>query len=150
ESQTHRQMASGLSMPIGYKNGTEGNLQYAIDAMRSAHHSHNFLGIDENGVTAIIRTRGNPWGHVILRGGRSGPNYTPEKVAQGMADLRKANLPPYLMVDCSHANSSKQYQNQEKVLKSVLEQRLNGNPSLVGLLIESNLFEGAQPFQQDP
>jgi 3-deoxy-7-phosphoheptulonate synthase len=150
ESQTHRQMASGLSMPIGYKNGTEGNLQYAIDAMRSARHSHSFLGIDESGATAIIRTRGNPWGHVILRGGRSGPNYTPDKIAVAMADLRKAGLPPFLMVDCSHANSNKKYQNQELVLKSVLEQRLSGNPSLIGLLIESNLFEGAQPFQHDP
>lgn len=150
ESQTHRQMASGLSMPIGYKNGTEGNLQYAIDAMRSARHSHSFLGIDVNGVTAIIRTRGNPWGHVILRGGRSGPNYTPDKVAEAVADLRKAHLPPYLMVDCSHANSNKKFKNQEKVLKSVLDQRLAGHPSLIGLLIESNLFEGAQPFQPDP
>lgn len=149
ESQTHRQMASGLSMPIGYKNGTEGNLQYAIDAMRSARSSHSFLGINEDGVTAIVRTRGNPWGHVILRGGRSGPNYSPEKVAEAMAALRKANLPPYLMVDCSHANSNKQYRNQENVLRSVLEQRLNGNPSLVGLLVESNLCEGAQPFQSD-
>jgi 3-deoxy-7-phosphoheptulonate synthase len=149
ESQTHRQMASGLSMPIGYKNGTEGNLQYAIDAMRSAHHSHSFLGIDENGATAIVRTRGNPWGHIILRGGRSGPNYAPDKIAEAMDALRKANLPPYIMVDCSHANSNKKYQNQEKVLRSVVEQRLNGNPSLIGLLIESNLFEGAQPFQPD-
>jgi 3-deoxy-7-phosphoheptulonate synthase len=149
ESQTHRQMASGLSMPIGYKNGTEGNLQYAIDAMRSAHHAHNFLGIDENGATSIIRTRGNPWGHVILRGGRNGPNYTPEKVAEAVADLRKANLPPYIMVDCSHANSGKNFQNQERVLKSVIAQRLEGNPSLIGLLIESNLLEGNQPFHHD-
>ena len=149
ESQTHRQMASGLSMPIGYKNGTEGNLQIAIDAMRSAHHGHSFLGIDTDGRTAIIRTRGNAWGHVILRGGRSGPNYSPEKVAEAVATLRKVNLPPYLMVDCSHANSGKSFQNQENVLKSVIQQRREGNPSLVGLLIESNLFEGSQPFQQD-
>jgi 3-deoxy-7-phosphoheptulonate synthase len=150
ESQTHREMASGLSMPIGYKNGTEGNLQTAIDAMRAAHHSHTFLGMDTDGRTAIIHTRGNAWGHIILRGGRSGPNYGPEKVAEAIAALRKVDLPPYIMVDCSHANSGKSFQNQEKVLKGVLQQRLEGNPALIGLLIESNLFEGSQPFQHDP
>jgi 3-deoxy-7-phosphoheptulonate synthase len=149
ESQTHRQMASGLSMPIGYKNGTDGNLQMAIDAMKSARHSHSFLGIDTEGRTAIIRTRGNAWGHLILRGGRSGPNYSPESIAAATSALKKAGLPPYIMVDCSHANSGKSFANQEKVLKSAVEQRVQGNPSIIGLLIESNLFEGSQPFQQD-
>jgi len=146
ESQTHRQMASGLSMPIGYKNGTEGNLQYAIDAMRSARHSHSFLGIDENGATAIIRTRGNPWGHVILRGGRSGPNYMPEKVAEAMADLRKAGLPPYLMVDCSHANSSKQHERQVDVARDIAAQIAGGSRHVFGLMIESHINAGAQKF----
>jgi 3-deoxy-7-phosphoheptulonate synthase len=149
ESQTHRQMASGLSMPIGYKNGTEGNLQIAIDAMSSARHAHSFLGIDTDGRTAIIRTRGNQWGHLILRGGRSGPNYSAEQVSAAIGALKKAGLPPYLMVDCSHANSCKQFRNQEVVLKDVVRQRLEGNPALIGLLVESNLLEGGQPFQSD-
>lgn len=150
ESQTHRQMASGLSMPVGYKNSTEGNLQIAIDAMQSSRHAHSFLGIDDEGRTAIIKTRGNRWGHIILRGGRNGPNYDPQSVADATARLRKAGLPAVVMVDCSHANSNKKFQNQEVVWRSVLEQQIAGNPSLIGLLVESNLFEGSQPFVTDP
>ncbi|HSW47298.1 MAG TPA: 3-deoxy-7-phosphoheptulonate synthase, partial [Phycisphaerae bacterium] len=150
ESQTHRQMASGLSMPVGYKNSTEGNLQVAIDAMQSARHSHSFLGIDSAGRTAIIKTRGNHWGHLILRGGNSGPNYDPDNVAQASQMMRKADLPAVLMIDCSHANSGKKWQNQEKVWREALRQRLEGNPSIIGLLVESNLFEGSQPFKGDP
>ncbi|MBP7937133.1 MAG: 3-deoxy-7-phosphoheptulonate synthase [Phycisphaerae bacterium] len=150
ESQTHRQMASGLSMPVGYKNSTEGNLQVAIDAMQSARHAHSFLGIDDDGRTAIIKTRGNRWGHMILRGGRNGPNYDPKNVADATARLRKACLPAVVMVDCSHANSNKKFQNQELVWRSVLEQQITGNPSLIGLLVESNLCEGSQPFIDDP
>ena len=150
ESQTHRQMASGLSMPVGYKNSTEGNLQVAIDAMQSARHSHSFLGIDDDGRTAIIKTRGNRWGHMILRGGRNGPNYDPESVADATAKLRKARLPAVVMVDCSHANSNKKFQNQELVWRNVLEQQIAGTPSLIGLLVESNLCEGSQPFVADP
>jgi 3-deoxy-7-phosphoheptulonate synthase len=150
ESQTHRQMASGLPMPIGYKNGTEGNLQIAIDAMRSARHPQSFLGIDEKGRTAVLKTPGNHWGHLILRGGRCGANYAPDKVAVAVEVLRQAGLAPCVMVDCSHANSGKKYQNQERVLKNVIAQRVGGNHALIGLLIESNLFEGSQPFQPDP
>jgi len=149
ESQTHRQMASGLSMPIGYKNGTEGNLQIAIDAMKSARHPHNFIGINDEGHTVIIHTRGNPWGHVILRGGRTGPNYDAKNIATAMNDLQRAGMPPFVMVDCSHANSGKNFANQEIVLKDVIAQRLAGNSSIIGLLIESNLFQGNQPFQAD-
>ena len=150
ESQTHRQMASGLSMPVGYKNSTEGNLQVAIDAMQSARFPHSFLGIDEDGRTAVIKTRGNRWGHLILRGGRTSPNYDAENVAKAAASLRKASLPTVIMVDCSHANANKKYQNQEVVWRNVIEQRIQGNPMLIGLLVESNLFEGNQPFGGDP
>jgi 3-deoxy-7-phosphoheptulonate synthase len=149
ESQTHRQMASGLSMPVGYKNSTEGNLRVAIDAMQSARHAHSFLGIDSAGRTAVIQTRGNHWGHLILRGGQNGPNYGPQHVAQAMEMMRKARLPAVIMIDCSHANSGKKFKNQEKVWRSALEQRLGGNPSIIGLLVESNLFEGNQPFVGD-
>jgi 3-deoxy-7-phosphoheptulonate synthase len=150
ESQTHRQMASGLSMPVGYKNGTDGSLQAALDAMNSARRSHSFLGIDENGRTAIIDTRGNPWGHLILRGGRSGPNYDPATIAKAVEALRGADLPAGLMVDCSHANSNKRFQNQALVWRSVIEQRARGNGDLIGLMLESNLFEGNQPLGDDP
>ena len=149
QSQTHRQMASGLSMPVGYKNSTEGNLQVAIEAMQSARSPHSFLGIDSAGRTAVIKTRGNHWGHLILRGGQNGPNYDPQSVAQAMELARKAGLPAVLMIDCSHANAGKKFQNQEKVWRSAVQQRLAGNPSIIGLLVESNLFEGSQPFTAD-
>ena len=150
QSQTHRQMASGLSMPVGYKNSTEGNLQVAIEAMQSARSPHSFLGIDSAGRTAVIKTRGNHWGHLILRGGQNGPNYDPRSVAQAMELTRKAALPAVLMIDCSHANAGKKFQNQEIVWRSAVQQRLDGNPSIIGLLVESNLFEGSQPFSGDP
>jgi len=146
QSQTHRQMASGLSMPVGYKNSTEGNLQVAIEAMQSARSPHSFLGIDSAGRTAVIKTRGNHWGHLILRGGQNGPNYDPQSVAQAMELARKAGLPAVLMIDCSHANTGKKFQNQEIVWRSAMQQRMEGNPSIIGLLVESNLFEGNQPF----
>src|SRR6266702_2628910 len=115
ESQTHREMASGLSMPVGFKNATDGSLQIAIDAMTSARAPHSFLGIDQDGVTSIIRTTGNPHGHVVLRGGRLQTNYDPESIATAVAILKKAGLPSMLMVDCSHANSGKQHARQEEV-----------------------------------
>ncbi len=146
ESQTHRQMSSGLSMPVGFKNNTEGNLQIAVDAMRAARTPQSFLGIDHDGRTAIIRTRGNPWVHIILRGGRTGPNYDPASVAEATAALAAAGLPPAVMVDCSHANSGKQYQQQEAVWRDVVGQRVGGNGALIGLMLESNLFEGSQPL----
>jgi 3-deoxy-7-phosphoheptulonate synthase len=146
ESQTHREMASGLSMPIGYKNATDGSLQIAIDAMGAARQPHSFLGIDQDGVTSIVRTNGNPDGHIVLRGGRARTNYDAESIRDAEAVLRKSNLPPVLMVDCSHANSAKQFARQEDVWRSVIEQRLGGTRSLIGVMIESNLHEGSQPF----
>jgi 3-deoxy-7-phosphoheptulonate synthase len=146
ESQTHREMASGLSMPIGYKNATDGSLQIAIDAMGAARQPHSFLGIDQDGVTSIVRTNGNPDGHIVLRGGRARTNYDAESIGEAEAVLKKSNLPPVLMVDCSHANSAKQFARQEDVWHTVVEQRAGGTRSLIGVMIESNLQEGNQPF----
>ena len=146
ESQTHREMASGLSMPVGFKNSTDGSLQIAIDAMTSARTPHNFLGIDQDGVTSIIRTTGNLHGHIVLRGGRLQTNYDPESIATAVATLNKAGLPSMLMVDCSHANSGKQHARQEEVWRSVIQQRIGGNTTLIGLMIESFLEEGNQPI----
>lgn len=149
ESQTHRQMASGLSMPVGFKNSTDGTLQVALDAMLSARHPHSFLGIDSGGLTSVIRTTGNPYGHLVLRGGKAGTNYDRESIAAAVAALRKAGLREGLMVDCSHANSAKVFARQEEVWKSVLEQRAAGNRALVAVMIESHLFEGNQPLPAD-
>ncbi len=146
ESQTHRQMASGLSMPVGFKNGTDGGLQVAIDAMKSAMTPHSFLGIDQEGCTCIVRTTGNKDGHVVLRGGRLSSNYDAESIRVATESLAKAGLPTGLMVDCSHANSNKQHARQEEVWRSLIEQRLAGTPSLIGVMIESHLSEGAQPM----
>jgi 3-deoxy-7-phosphoheptulonate synthase len=150
ESQTHRQMASGLSMPVGFKNSTDGSLQIAIDAMRSAMTQHSFLGIDQEGATSIIRTTGNPDGHVVLRGGRLRPNYDAESIREAAESLRKAGLPEVLMVDCSHANSGKQHARQEEVWRSLIEQRSQGTRSIIGAMIESNLHEGTQPMPRIP
>lgn len=148
ESQTHRELASGLSMPVGFKNATDGSLQVAIDAMRSSRRPHSFLGIDEDGSTSIVRTTGNPFGHAVLRGGRARSNYDPESIAAAVADLRKAGLTESLMVDCSHANCNKQHARQEEVWNSVIEQRLAGQRALIGLMVESHLHEGAQPLPE--
>jgi len=148
ESQTHREMASGLSMPVGYKNGTDGSLQIAIDAMQSARASHSFLGIDQDGITSIIRTTGNPAGHVVLRGSRERTNYDAASILEAEAKLAQAGLPPALMVDCSHANSGKQPARQEGVWRNVLDQRASGTRSIIGLMVESYLEEGNQPFPQ--
>jgi 3-deoxy-7-phosphoheptulonate synthase len=149
ESQTHRQMASGLSMPVGYKNATDGNLQIAIDAMQAARHPHSFLGIDVNGRTCIVNTKGNLWGHLILRGGRSGPNYDAENLRTAASALSSAQLTPNIMVDCSHANSDKDHRRQELVWNDVIEQRVGGNANIIGMMLESNLFEGAQKLPAD-
>lgn len=149
ESQTHRQMASGLSMPVGFKNGTDGGLQVAVDAMLSSRHAHSFLGIDTDGMTSIIRTMGNPYGHVVLRGGKAGTNYDPASIAAAEGALRKAGLPTGLMVDCSHANSAKVFARQEEVWNSVVEQRRGGNRVLVAMMVESHLQEGNQPLVAD-
>src|ERR1700722_12905124 len=146
ESQTHREMASGLSMPVGLKNATDGSLQIAIDAMGATRHSHSFLGINEDGVTSIVRTSGNPHAHVVLRGGRAMTNYDAESIRLAEQKLLSDKLPPILMVDCSHANSSKQFAKQEDVWHSVIEQRVGGTKSLIGLMVESHLHEGNQPI----
>jgi 3-deoxy-7-phosphoheptulonate synthase len=150
ESQTHREMASGLSMPVGFKNGTDGSLQLAMDAMHSARTPHSFLGIDQDGVTSIVRTTGNPAGHIVLRGGRSRPNYDAASIRETETQLTQAGLPPILMVDCSHANSGKQPARQEEVWRSIIEQRAAGTRSVIGAMVESNLLEGNQPFPQNP
>ena len=149
ESQTHRQMASGLSMPVGYKNSTTGDLQVAIDAMQSARSPHHFLGIDESGRNCIVATRGNADGHLILRGGRGKPNYHPDNVADAAKRLADASLPPRLMIDCSHANSDKKHERQENVWRSILEQRSAGPGPIVGAMLESNLHEGRQDIPAD-
>jgi 3-deoxy-7-phosphoheptulonate synthase len=149
ESQTHREMASGLSMPVGFKNATDGSLQIAIDAMGASMRPHSFLGIDQEGFTSIVRTAGNPSGHVVLRGGRLQINYDAPSIKEAEAQLAKAGLPPVLMVDCSHANSGKQHARQEEVWHNVIEQRLAGTRSLIGLMVESYLEEGNQPIPKN-
>ncbi|HEY1789208.1 MAG TPA: 3-deoxy-7-phosphoheptulonate synthase [Verrucomicrobiae bacterium] len=146
ESQTHREMASGLSMPVGLKNGTDGSLQTAIDAMGATRHQHSFLGINEDGVTSIVRTTGNPHAHVVLRGGRAKTNYDAESIRAAEEKLISEKLQPVLMVDCSHANSEKKFARQEDVWHSVIEQRIEGTRSLIGLMAESHLIEGNQPI----
>lgn len=149
ESPIHRQMASGLSMPVGYKNGTDGNLQVAIDAMVAAQSQHSFVGIDAEGRTCIVNTKGNPWGHVILRGGRSGPNYSAADLTDAAERLKGAGLAWRLTVDCSHANSNKDYRIQSKVWREVIDQRLAGAEEVVGLMLESNLEPGQQKLTGD-
>jgi 3-deoxy-7-phosphoheptulonate synthase len=149
ESQTHREMASGLSMPVGLKNATDGSLQVAVDAIGAARHPHSFLGINEDGVTSIVRTTGNPHGHIVLRGGRAKTNYDAESIREAEQKLISEKLPPVLMVDCSHANSEKQFARQEDVWRSVIQQRIGGAHSLIGLMVESHLHEGTQPIPKN-
>ncbi|PWU10135.1 MAG: 3-deoxy-7-phosphoheptulonate synthase [Verrucomicrobia bacterium] len=149
ESQTHRELASGLSMPVGFKNGTDGSIQTALDALRSARIPHSFLGIDQDGCTSIVKTTGNSDNHIVLRGGREGPNYAPHHTALAAELLRKFNLPPAIMVDCHHSNSGKDPHRQPIVWKSVLEQRAAGRKDLIGAMLESNLHFGNQPLPQD-
>ena len=149
ESPTHRQMASGLSMPVGFKNGTDGSLETPINAMISAQSGHSFLGIDSDGRTCVVSTKGNPWGHLILRGGRSGPNYDKASLEHAAERLIIADQSPRLLVDCSHANSNKDYKRQRIVWQDVLSQRLAGNESIIGMMLESNLYEGSQSLGED-
>jgi 3-deoxy-7-phosphoheptulonate synthase len=148
ESQTHREMASGLSFPIGFKNGTDGNLQVAIDAMNAALHPHNFLGINREGRTSIIETTGNPDVHIVLRGGKK-PNYSPDDVRKTEEMLEKGTLFPTMMIDCSHGNSEKNHEKQPAVLESVVDQIAAGNRSISGVMIESNLNAGSQSIPED-
>ncbi len=144
ESQTHREMSSGLSFPVGFKNGTDGNLQIAIDAMGAACHPHSFLGINREGRTSIVRTTGNPDVHIVLRGGNDKPNYAAADIAQTEKKLDKAGIKTTLMVDCSHANSLKDHNRQEAVMQDVMEQVAAGNAKIGSLMIESFLKEGNQ------
>ncbi len=150
ESPTHRQMSSGLSMPVGFKNGTDGDLDAAINAMKAALTPHSFLGIDQEGNTCIFNTKGNPWSHLILRGGRSGPNYDAVSLKRAAEQLSVADLPVRLVVDCSHANSSKDYRKQSNVWNNIIEQRSAGNATIFGVMLESNLNPGNQKLTSEP
>jgi len=143
ESQTHREMASGLSMPVGFKNTTDGNPQAAINALESARHPHTFLGIDQDGVASVIHTEGNPDGHIVLRGGRT-PNYDAESIRRCEALLAAAGLPARILVDCSHAQTAKDFTRQPRVLADLMAQIRAGNRSILGFMLESNLEAGNQ------
>lgn len=149
ESQTHREMASGLSMPVGFKNGTDGTLETAVNAMKAARHAHSFLGIDPDGRTCVVQTTGNQWGHVVLRGGKHAPNYDERSIADAVKQLHEAGLPGALIVDCSHANSGKKHTRQQTVWQHLIEQRVAGSQSIIGVMLESNLEEGSQPLVAD-
>ncbi|MBP5971233.1 3-deoxy-7-phosphoheptulonate synthase [Brasilonema sp. CT11] len=149
ESQTHREMASGLSMPVGFKNGTDGNINVALNALQSAQKPHNFLGINKKGQVSIFKTRGNAYGHVILRGGNGQPNFDAANVKQVEEKLKEANLSPRIVIDCSHGNSSKQYKLQSSVFEKIIQQIVDGNTSIVGMMLESNLYEGHQQIPSD-
>ena len=149
ESQTHREMSSGLSMPIGFKNGTDGSLSVAVNAMKSVASPHSFLGINREGQVSIIRTKGNPYSHVVLRGGGGKPNYDSVNVRLCEQSLEKANLRQALMVDCSHANSNKDPANQPLVLHDVAHQVMEGNKSILGVMVESNINWGNQSIPEN-
>lgn len=144
ESQTHRNLAGGLSVPVGFKNSTSGNPGHALNAIRSAASPASFIGIDKDGNSAILRTTGNEHGHLILRGGSNGPNYYDEDVESVAEQMRKEGIIPSIIIDCSHANSSKKFQRQSRVLRSVIDQVVDGNPDIAGFMLESNLCEGNQ------
>jgi 3-deoxy-7-phosphoheptulonate synthase len=149
ESQTHREMSSGLSTPVGFKNGTDGDIEIAINAILSASHPHSFLGVNGQGRVAIVRTRGNRYGHVVLRGGDGRPNYDTVSVAMAEQALVKMKLPASIVVDCSHANSYKKPELQPLVMADVVNQVRFGNKSLVGVMIESNIVAGKQAIPED-
>jgi len=147
ESQTHREMSSGLSMPVGFKNGTDGSIDVAINALLSARQPHRFLGVNNDGRASIVTTTGNPDGHIVLRGGKQGPNYDHAHVEAIANRLRDRQLAPYLMIDCSHDNSGQDYKNQPLVLQDICEQVRDGQESIVGIMLESHLNRGKQPLK---
>jgi 3-deoxy-7-phosphoheptulonate synthase len=149
ESQTHREMSSGLSTPVGFKNGTDGDMEVAINGILSAARPHSFLGINGQGESAIVRTRGNRYGHLVLRGGREHPNFDAVSILVAEQALARASLPANIVVDCSHGNSSKQPELQPLVMKDVVRQVANANASVVGLMVESFLEAGNQPIPPD-
>ena len=149
ESQIHRELASGLSMPVGFKNGTGGSIQLALDAIGAASQSHHFLSVTKQGVSAIVTTAGNKACHIILRGGSDGPNYDQKSVGKVTARLSEAGLPPHVMIDCSHGNSRKDFRNQPLVSKDICEQIVGGSNAITAVMVESNLVEGNQKITED-
>jgi len=149
ESQTHREITSGLSMPVGFKNATDGSIQTAVDGMKSSRFPHSFIGIDQTGKTCIFKTKGNDNSHLILRGGRRGPNYYEESVEEAERIMSASELNPAVIVDCSHANSGKKFERQERVLRDIVDQKFRGRDSIKGFMLESNLFEGNQKISGD-
>jgi 3-deoxy-7-phosphoheptulonate synthase len=150
ESQIHRQMASGLSMPVGFKNGTDGDPQTAVDALVAARSPQAFLGIDHDGQASIVETRGNRHCHLVMRGGRSGTNFDSRSIATAADALKKADAPTPIVVDCSHGNSNKDHTRQHIAFRDVLAQRMAGNRDLIGVMLESNINAGAQKLGDDP
>lgn len=148
ESQSHRNMASGLSSAVGFKNGTDGNIDIAINALTAVSSAHNFVSINPKGKVALVKTKGNTFSHIILRGGKH-PNYSPECINKAANKLLTAGFPPRIMVDCSHANSGKNAENQQFVLQNIGEQIINGNRSVFGVMIESNLYAGNQSIPEN-
>ncbi len=144
ESQIHRNLASGLSMSVGFKNTTDGNFDTAVNALEAAKHTHSFIGIDQNGQTCVLKTKGNDSVHIILRGGRQGPNYHEENVEKAETLMRKSDINPVVVIDCSHSNSGKNPKRQKRVLHSILDQKIHKRDSIIGFMIESNLYEGQQ------
>ena len=149
ESQPHREMASGLPMPVGFKNTTEGNVQIAINAMEAARQSHTYPSVNQDGQLCLVRTTGNPWGHVVLRGRTAGPNYEAPHLAQATHALQRSGHEPVLLVDCSHANAKKQHACQEDVWHALVAQRVAGNRHVIGMMVESNIGAGSQPLPAD-
>ena len=149
ESQVHRELASGLSMPVGFKNGTGGSIQIALDAIGAAEQPHNFLSVTKQGVSAIVTTAGNKACHLILRGGKGGPNYSREAIEEVTTQLKASGLPEQVMVDCSHGNSNKDYRNQPKVVADLCDQMAKGAKDIASVMIESNLVEGNQKISDD-
>ena len=149
ESQTHREMASGLSMPVGFKNGTDGNIQVALNAIQSSRMPHNFIGLDRKGQVSTFKTKGNPYSHLILRGGDRQPNFDAATVTRAEKKLKDLNLPSSIVIDCSHGNSHKNHQLQASVLDNIMQQIAEGNQSIVGMMLESNLSEGNQKIPKN-
>lgn len=149
ESQTHREMASGLSMPVGFKNGTDGGIQVALNALKSAQSPHHFLGINQDGKISKFSTRGNPYGHLVLRGGSGKSNYDEASIQNCLEQLKKENLRQKIVVDCSHDNSNKDHLKQPAVFENCLSQIAQGNKAIVGFMVESNLFAGSQSIPND-
>jgi 3-deoxy-7-phosphoheptulonate synthase len=149
ESQTHREMSSALSMPVGFKNGTDGGIEVALNALEAVAVPHHFLGVNQQGQTAVVRTKGNKYGHIILRGGGGRPNYDSVSVALAGKELEKRKLRRAIVIDCSHANSNKDFSTQPLVMENVINQIVEGNTSIMGIMVESNINEGNQKIPKD-